>query len=111
MCGPSERLRTLGLTTTLTTAASVLGISRSHAYRLAADGAFPAPLIRVGTRHVVVPVAGLIQVLLPDDGTNPAPDEQPLDPSPDSSVDATTTPPADYTPPPLTFPPRAPRRH
>jgi hypothetical protein len=79
-----ERVHALGVTTTLATAASVLQISRSQAYRLAATDTFPAPLIRAGTR-VIVPVAGLLQLL-----------GAPLDPSGESSVDATTTPPADY---------------
>jgi hypothetical protein len=105
-----ERLRALGLTTTLATASSVIGISRAQAYRLAATGAFPTPLIRVGPRRFTVPVAGLLQLVLADDYPDPAPDPGPLDPSGDPSVDATTTPPADYTAPPLTGPHRAPGR-
>jgi hypothetical protein len=46
-----DRVRALGLTTTLTTAAAILGISRSQAYRLAATGTFPVPLIRAGIRR------------------------------------------------------------
>nr|WP_018586445.1 hypothetical protein [Salinispora arenicola] len=58
-----ERIRALGVTTTLATTASVLGISRSQAYRLAATDQFPVPLIRAGSR-IIVPVAGLFQLLL-----------------------------------------------
>ncbi|WP_330186219.1 hypothetical protein KZZ52_53695 [Dactylosporangium sp. AC04546] len=89
-----ERIRALGVTTTLTTAASVLGISRSQAYQLAAANTFPVPLIRAGTR-IIVPVAGLLRVLLADDPV-PVPAGQRLDPGTKASVDATTTPPADY---------------
>lgn len=92
----AERIRALGAATTLPTAAAVLGISRSQAYRLAATDTFPTPLIRAGTR-IIVPVAGLLRLLLLD---QPAPDPdggRRLDPGPVSSVDATTPPPADYT--------------
>ncbi|MFI7026974.1 helix-turn-helix transcriptional regulator [Micromonospora sp. NPDC049900] len=90
-----ERIHALGAATTLPTAAAILGISRSQAYRLAATDTFPAPLIRAGTR-IIVPVAGLLRLLLLD---NPAPatdDSQRLDSGPVTSVDATTPPPADY---------------
>jgi hypothetical protein len=60
-----ERIRALGVTTTLATTASVLGISRSQAYRLAATGQFPIPLIRAGSR-IIVPVAALLYLLQPD---------------------------------------------
>ncbi|MFG1887638.1 hypothetical protein ACGFIR_07190 [Micromonospora sp. NPDC049051] len=90
-----NRVRALGVTTTLATAASVLRISRSQAYRLAATDAFPTPLIRAG-RRIIVPVAGLLQLLLVD---NPAPavGGRRLDPDVKVSVDATTAPPADST--------------
>ncbi|WP_243715831.1 AlpA family transcriptional regulator [Micromonospora sp. KC207] len=65
-----DRVRALGVTATLATAASVLGISRSQAYRLAATDTFPAPLIRAGSR-IIVPVAGLLHLLLPHDGSAP----------------------------------------
>lgn len=55
-----ERIRALGVTTTLATTASVLGISRSQAYRLAATNQFPIPLIRAGSR-IIVPVAALLR--------------------------------------------------
>ena len=92
-----DQVRALGATTTLTTAASILGISRSQAYRLAATGTFPTPIIRAG-RRAIVPVAGLLRLLLADTpDPAPAPDGRRLDPRAESSVDATTTPPADYT--------------
>jgi hypothetical protein len=100
-----ERIRALGVTTTLTTAASVLGISRSQAYRLAAADAFPAPLIRAGTR-IIVPVAGLLRLLLADD-PGLASSRHRLDPDGEMSVDATTTPPADYARQRWRSPPRA----
>ncbi|MEE6257996.1 helix-turn-helix transcriptional regulator [Plantactinospora sonchi] len=90
----AERLRALGVTTTLATAASVLGVSRSQAYRLAATDTFPTPLIRAGTR-IIVPVAGLLQLLLLESPA-PAADDRRLDPVGETSVDATTRPPADY---------------
>ncbi|MFI6161678.1 hypothetical protein ACIA59_17235 [Micromonospora haikouensis] len=92
----AERIRALGAATTLPTAAAVLGISRSQAYRLAATDTFPTPLIRAGTR-IIVPVTGLLRLLLLD---HPAPDpdvSRRLDPVTVSSVDASTPPPADYT--------------
>ena len=88
-----ERIRGLGVTTTVATAASVLGVSRSEAYRLVATNAFPAPVIRAGSR-IVVPVVGLLRLVLADPG--PAPDGRGLDPGRETGVDATTTPPADH---------------
>ncbi len=90
-----DRVRALGVTTTLATAASVLGISRSQAYRLAATDAFPAPLIRAGSR-VIVPVAGLLHLLLLDNPAPPAGGRR-LEPDAKVSVDATAPPPADST--------------
>jgi excisionase family DNA binding protein len=54
----------LGLTTTVDTAASVLGISRTKAYALAKSGEFPVPLIRVGRRYLV-PTTALLELLSP----------------------------------------------
>ncbi|MEH0821771.1 MULTISPECIES: helix-turn-helix transcriptional regulator [unclassified Micromonospora] len=88
-----ERIRALGVTTTLATTASVLGISRSQAYRLAATNQFPIPLIRAGSR-IIVPVAALLQLLQPDaDATGGGR----LDADAKVSVDAMTPPPADST--------------
>ncbi|MEU7961348.1 helix-turn-helix transcriptional regulator [Micromonospora humida] len=91
-----ERIRALGVATTLPTAAAVLGISRSQAYRLAATDTFPTPLIRAGTR-IIVPVTGLLRLLLLDHPTPNPHDGRRLDPVTVSSVDATIPPPADYT--------------
>jgi hypothetical protein len=90
-----DRVRALGVITTLATAASVLGISRSQAYRLAAADAFPAPLIRAGSR-IVVPVAGLLRLLLVATDPATASSVRRLDPGREVSVDATTARPADY---------------
>ncbi|KWV33604.1 hypothetical protein AWV63_06220 [Micromonospora rifamycinica] len=92
----AERIRALGVATTLPTAAAVLGISRSQAYRLAATDTFPTPLIRAGTR-IIVPVTGLLRLLLLDQSAPDPAGGRRLDPAVVSSVDATTPPPADYT--------------
>ncbi|MEU6073455.1 hypothetical protein [Micromonospora sp. NPDC047074] len=90
-----ERIRALGVTTTLATTASVLGISRSQAYRLAAANQFPIPLIRAGSR-IIVPVAGLLQLLLVEDPAS-TDDQQRLEADAKVSVDVMTPPPADST--------------
>lgn len=46
-------------------AASAFGLSRSHAYDLAARGEFPARVIRVGGRYRVV-TASLVKALSED---------------------------------------------
>jgi len=56
----------------LAEAASALGISRSHAYELASRDEFPARIIRVGGRLIVV-VADLIRLLSAEDGRVDAP--------------------------------------
>jgi excisionase family DNA binding protein len=48
-----EAVHGLGLTTTVDTAASILGISRTKAYELAKTGTFPVRLVRVGRRYLV----------------------------------------------------------
>ncbi|MDZ5446084.1 hypothetical protein U2F26_25680 [Micromonospora sp. 4G57] len=88
-----ERIRALGVTTTLATTASVLGISRSQAYRLAATNQFPIPLIRAGSR-IIVPVAALLHLLQPDPAATGG---GRLDAAGKVSVDAMTPPPADST--------------
>ncbi len=42
---------------------AALGISRATAYRRAADGTFPARVIRIGPRRTVVVTADLIRLL------------------------------------------------
>ncbi|WP_433494895.1 DNA-binding protein [Micromonospora sp. CA-248089] len=49
----TERILALGATTDLVTAAAILGISRSAAYKLAARDAFPVPLFRAGAYYRV----------------------------------------------------------
>jgi hypothetical protein len=93
-----DQVRALGATTTLATAASVLGISKSLAYRLAAINTFPTPVIRLGTR-IRVPVDALVRLLVANDDPEPAAaDGGPLDAGGEVSVDATTSRPADSTP-------------
>ncbi|MEV4511508.1 helix-turn-helix domain-containing protein [Dactylosporangium sp. NPDC049525] len=57
-----ERLRALDPTTDLATAAEILGISRSAAYKLARRGAFPVPLLKVGAVYRV-PTAPLLAAI------------------------------------------------
>jgi hypothetical protein len=57
-----ERVRRLGLTTDVATAAAILGISRTKAYALAKSGDFPVVLIRVGRRYLV-PIPTLLHLL------------------------------------------------
>ncbi|OLZ53073.1 hypothetical protein BS329_09550 [Amycolatopsis coloradensis] len=58
----SSQLWSLGVTTDLMTAARVLGVGRTTAYRLAREGTFPVPLKRVGRNYRVV-VARLAEFL------------------------------------------------
>ncbi|MDQ1294773.1 MAG: hypothetical protein QG608_2658 [Actinomycetota bacterium] len=55
-------VRQLGMTTDLTTAASVIGIGRTLAYDLARTGDFPVRILRLG-RRAVIPVADLLAYL------------------------------------------------
>ncbi len=55
-------VRALGVTTDLVTAGSVLGLSRNVAYRLAGEGSFPVPVLRLGERKRVS-VVELLRVL------------------------------------------------
>lgn len=54
-----ESVRRLGLTTSIETAASILGIGRSKAYELAQAGDFPVRILRVGRRYLVPTAAPL----------------------------------------------------
>ncbi|MBM0279900.1 helix-turn-helix domain-containing protein [Micromonospora tarensis] len=58
----AEQIRSLGPSTDLATAASVLDMSRSTAYKLIRRDAFPAPHFRVGT-HYRIPTAPLLAAL------------------------------------------------
>jgi predicted DNA-binding transcriptional regulator AlpA len=57
-----QRIRRLGVTTDVETAAHILGYGRSKAYQLAKDGGFPVPLIRVG-RRIIVSTAEILKLL------------------------------------------------
>jgi hypothetical protein len=58
----AERIHGLGASTDLATAAAILGMSRSAAYKLIRRDAFPVPLYRVGT-HYRVPTAPILAAL------------------------------------------------
>lgn len=58
----AERLRALGPTIDVPTAASILNISRGTAYELARRDALPCRVLSLGRRRVVV-VASLLEAL------------------------------------------------
>ncbi|SHN19795.1 helix-turn-helix domain-containing protein [Cryptosporangium aurantiacum] len=60
-----EAVQSLGTTTSLEEAASILGIGRTKAYELAQQGDFPAKVIRVGRRYRVS-VPALLRLLVDD---------------------------------------------
>jgi predicted site-specific integrase-resolvase len=64
-------VRGLGTVTDIETAASVLGIGRTTAYRLAKAKSFPVPVLRVGHRYVVA-VENLLKALGATDNANSA---------------------------------------
>ncbi|WBB56309.1 helix-turn-helix domain-containing protein [Verrucosispora sp. WMMD573] len=67
----AERIHGLGVSTDLVTAAAVLGMSRSAAYKLIRRDAFPVPHFRVGARYRI-PTAPLLAALhLHEPGTTP----------------------------------------
>jgi len=49
----AEKVRELGLVTSLETAGQILGIGRSKAYEMARHDEFPVPLMRVGRKYTV----------------------------------------------------------
>ncbi|GIG93366.1 DNA-binding protein [Plantactinospora endophytica] len=55
-------VRDLGLTTNVSTASQIFGISRSCGYELARIGQFPVKVVRVGHRYVV-PTTPIIKLL------------------------------------------------
>jgi hypothetical protein len=57
-----DELNDLGVSTDVPTAGRAFGYSREASYRLAQDGQFPCPVLKVGSRYVV-PVAGLKRAL------------------------------------------------
>lgn len=61
-----EKVRALGLTTDVTTAAHILGMGRTTAFELLRSGRFPVPVHRYG-RRLVVPVPAILRALgVPD---------------------------------------------
>ncbi len=61
-----ERVKALGVMTNVETAAQVLGIGRTVAYRLAKDGDFPVQVLRIGHSYRV-PVLRLLELLGAED--------------------------------------------
>ncbi|WP_051392832.1 helix-turn-helix domain-containing protein [Glycomyces arizonensis] len=57
-----ERVKALGVMTNVETAAQILGIGRTVAYRLAKDGDFPVQVLRIGHSYRV-PVLRLLELL------------------------------------------------
>jgi predicted DNA-binding transcriptional regulator AlpA len=57
-----QRIRALGAITDLPTAASIFGLSRTAAYDLVKQDAFPVAVIKLGARYRV-PVAAILTVL------------------------------------------------
>jgi hypothetical protein len=50
----ADEIRALGVRTDIETAASIWGIGRTKAFELAQTGEFPSPVVRVGSRYVVL---------------------------------------------------------
>jgi hypothetical protein len=55
-----DKVRALGLSTDIETAASIFGLSRTVAYDLLRRGEFPVPTFKVG-RRIVVPTAPILR--------------------------------------------------
>ena len=68
----ADAIRALGPFTTLQTAAAIFGLSKTHAYDLAATGTFPIPVLKIGHRYRV-PVAAILTAahLTPTDDDRP----------------------------------------
>jgi hypothetical protein len=62
-----ERVKALGVMTNVETAARILGIGRTVAYRLAKDGEFPVQVLRIGHSYRV-PVLRLLELLGAEEG-------------------------------------------
>lgn len=54
-----QKVRDLGVTTDLRTAASIFGVAANTAYTMVAAGTFPVPVIRAGSVYRV-PVAAIL---------------------------------------------------
>ncbi|WP_051723808.1 helix-turn-helix domain-containing protein [Micromonospora chokoriensis] len=57
-----DAVRDLGVTTDVETAAAILGIGRTKAYKLAKTNEFPVRLLRIGRRYLV-PVPAILKLL------------------------------------------------
>jgi hypothetical protein len=67
----------LGVRTDVETAGSIFGLSRTQAYEAHKAGRLPFPVVRAG-RHLVVPVAPILELLGLDaaPSSRPAPDRE-----------------------------------
>jgi helix-turn-helix protein len=63
-----KKIRKLGMTTDVETAAEILDIGRTKAYELAKSGEFPVPVLRIGIRYVV-PIPPILALLAGEDHT------------------------------------------
>ncbi|GGL93176.1 helix-turn-helix domain-containing protein [Micromonospora yangpuensis] len=74
----AEQIRDLGTSTDLATAAAMLGISLSAAYKLIRRDAFPVPHLRVGAQYRIptAPLLAALHLLEPAPPTT-APDGHP----------------------------------
>ena len=59
----AEEVIALGAHTDVETAGSVLGLSRTQAYEAVREDRFPVPVVRIGSRHTIVPVAPILDLL------------------------------------------------
>lgn len=60
-----QKVRDLGVTTDLRTAASIFGVAANTAYTMVAAGTFPVPVIRAGSVYRVPVAAILTRLHLP----------------------------------------------
>jgi hypothetical protein len=67
----ADRIRALGMTTDIATAASIFGLSRAAAYDLAKREQFPVAVLRFGTRYRI-PVPAILHALHLPAGDDPA---------------------------------------
>lgn len=58
-----EAVRALGVRTDLGTAGSIFGLSRTQSYEAHKRGDFPVPVVPVGRRRLIVPVAPILELL------------------------------------------------
>lgn len=70
-----KKIRKLGATTDVETAAEILNIGRTVAYELAKADKFPVPVLRIGAMpRYVIPVAPIIALLFSAPKSEPKPD-------------------------------------